>query len=303
MEPARTPALSSEELERRLRKLPMLPAVFGELIGLDASADDYGARVGEIAGREPGLAGRLLSVANGAVLAPASQITTLRDALVRLGARRVSTLISSFAMMKVFVPTTQAQRDLWRHAAQTAVAAQEIATASGWDVAPQTAYVAGLLHDVGRFVQGEQAALDSARVEVAEWNAPRSLIAAERERTGADHCALGWMAARVWRLPRALAEAVRFHHHHGPLEGKVAPASEPLVRIVQQADCLSHLLLRDAARLAELDEAARIDELAAQCVCPGWGLPPLGPEQLAERLAGVQERSAEQFSALGLGGA
>jgi putative nucleotidyltransferase with HDIG domain len=302
MEQARTTPLSSEELERKLRRLPMLPSVFGELIALDSEADDYTARVGEVAGRDPALAGRLLSVANGAVSAPASQITTLREALVRLGARRVSTLISSFAMMQVFVPTTRAQRDLWRHAVQVAVAAQEIAGRSGRGVEPQMAYVAGLLHDVGRFVQGERAADATPRVEVAEWNAPQSLIASERARLGADHCTLGWMAARIWRLPRALGEAIRLHHVHAPLVGKVSPQGEPLVRTIQQADCLSHLVLRDADGLIGLDASALEAQLAQHCVCPTWGLPPLGPDALAGLLPTLRQRSAAQFAALGLGG-
>jgi len=302
MEQARPSALSPDQLERKLRKLPMLPAVFGELIGLDSDADDYTARVAEIAGREPTLAGRVLCVANGAAMAPATQITSLSDALVRLGARRVSTLISSFAMMQVFVPTTRAQRDLWRHAAQTAVAAQEIAAASDWGVPPQLAYIAGLLHDVGRFVQGDQAGHESARQEVAEWNAPQSLIAAERARLGADHCAVGWMAARIWRLPRAIGEAIRFHHHHGSFDGKLPQSGEPLVRIVQQADSVSHLLLRDAERLVGLEASVLSVELAEHCICPTWGPPPLDPAALAGQLGVVQARSEEQFAALGLSG-
>jgi len=300
MSPPKT--FSSEELESRLRKLPRLPSVIGELIALDPSNDDYTSRVNEIAAREPALAGRLLSVANGAMSAPANQITTLHDALVRLGARRVSTLVTSFAVMQVFVPINKAQRDLWRHAILTAVGAQEIAARCSWDVAPQLAYVAGLLHDVGSFVLCNEGEPPVSRGEIAEWNTPPSLSATARKNPANDHCTVGWMAARIWNLPLHLSEVMRFHHHHGPFDDKVSALGRPLIRIVQQADCLSYLLIRHAKQLTSVDSSKLERILAQHCICPDWGEPPVSGSILAELLPEVSAKSLAQVASLSLTG-
>src|SRR5687767_11587468 len=113
----------SASIARKLEKLPVLPSDFGEMIGLDPAADDFGKRVEGIAMREPALAAKLLSVANAALLGSQSTIRTLDVAIVRMGSRRVAALVTSFAAMRVFKPTTEAQRDLWRHALSCAVGA------------------------------------------------------------------------------------------------------------------------------------------------------------------------------------
>ncbi len=300
METSQASRLAREEIDRKLKSLPMLPSGVGELISLDARADDYAARVIDIAEREPALAARLLSVANGAVSAPAKPITGLREALVRLGARRVATLITSFGMMRVFAPTTEGHRNLWRHAVQAAAAAQEIAGHSGSNVDPGQAYAAGLLHDVGQFVMLECGASCSFDAETADWNSPQSPIATERERWGTDHCEIGWTAGRSWWLPRELTEVMRLHHQHGTLQGEVATSIVPLLRIVQQASSVSHLLLRGPEETLRLDPRKLLAKLGYFCVCPTWGKPPLSAQELAARLGAVHAKSGEQVSLLGL---
>lgn len=300
MDASKPMRLSPGDVERKLKSLPTLPAVVGELISLNANADDYSSRVIEIAEREPALAARLLSVANGVLSAPTKPILTLRDALIRLGVKRVATLLTSFALMRVFVPTSPAQRGLWRHAIETAVAAQEIAAAGSWGIDTRQAYVAGLLHDIGRFVVFEYDPQDFGSVEGADWTAPHSLIAAERARIGIDHADVGCMAARSWWLPRVLIEVIRLHHDHGPLEGKTPSAAVPMVRIVQQADSLSCLFRRESEPLHTQEESARVGKLERACVCPSWGEPPLTAQALAALVPTVHEKSEEQLFALGL---
>ncbi len=288
-----------EKIERKLKNLPMLPSGVGELISLDARAEDYAARVIDIAEREPALAAKLLSVANGAVMAPAKPITGLREALVRLGARRVASLITSFGMMRVFAPSTEGHRNLWRHAVQTATASQESAGAGGAGVDPELAYAAGLLHDIGQFVMLECDA-GALEPETADWIAPQSLIAVERERWGIDHCDVGYKAGRSWWLPRELVEVLRLHHHHGSLQGEAAGPIVTLVRVVQQASSLSHLLLRASGPLLGLEPKHLVPKLGFHCVCPTWGKPPLSAQELCARLPAVHARACEQIALLGL---
>lgn len=286
---------------RRLKELPVLPGDFGEMIALDPAADDFGERVAAIAMREPALAAKLLSVANAALLGSQAAIRTLDVAIVRMGSRRVAALVTSFAAMRVFTPTNEAQRDLWRHALSCAVAASEIARASALGVEPQQAYVAGLLHDIGRFVLVDDVPADEGAAFAPDWSRDPGPCALERAAVGIDHSEIGLAAAREWRLPRELWAALRVHHQHADLSGVVPAHVAGLVRVVQQADALSEYLLgpgRDAAKQSPAELAPR---LAFWAVAPGWGAPPLGPEPLAKLVPGIAAQASEQFAALALG--
>lgn len=288
-----------EQIQRQLDDLPMLPSVVLELAGLDARSEEFAARVAHVAAREPSLAARILSVANSVESAPAEPILTLPEAIMRIGSRRVAALITSFAVMRVFVPTNDGQRNLWRHALQVAAGAAEIAAAAGRGTDPQEAYLVGLLHDIGRFVMFEHDPLDLGAVEELGWSTPRSLVAAEREVCGFDHCELGWMASEAWGLPEQLGELLRLHHTHGPTIEELGPRRAELLRVVQQADSLSCLLLRKP-ELPDLEQGERVALLQRLCIHPGWSRPPLDAKALSELVARIAARSAEEARALGL---
>jgi putative nucleotidyltransferase with HDIG domain len=297
-----TPARAvSGSVARRLKELPVLPTAFGEMIALDPAADDFGERVEAIAMREPALAARLLSVANAALLGSQSAIKSLDTAIVRMGSRRVAALVTSFAAVRLFTPTSEAQRDLWRHALSCAVAAGEIAARSGLDVEPQQAYVAGLLHDIGRFVLVDDVPADEGAAFVPDWSRDPGPCALERAAVGTDHAEIGLAAAREWRLPRELWAAMRVHHQHDDLAGVVPEHVGRLVRVVQQADALSEFLLGPGRGAAALAPAELTPKLAFWCAAPSWGTPPLAPDALAPLVKGIWAQAGEQFGALALG--
>lgn len=291
----------SASIARKLKELPVLPSDFGEMIGLDPSADDFGKRVEAIAMREPALAAKLLSVANAALLGSQSAIQTLDVAIVRMGSRRVAALVTSFAAMRVFKPTTEPQRDLWRHALSCAVAAAEIASQAKLGIAPQQAYVAGLLHDIGRFVLVDDVPADEGAAFVPDWSRDPGPCALERAAVGIDHAEIGLAAAREWRLPRELWAAMRVHHQHDDLAGVVPEHVGRLVRVVQQADALSEFLLASGRDASQRSAAELAPRLAFWAAAPSWGTPPLAPERLAPLVRGICAQSSEQFAALALG--
>lgn len=291
---------SREAVERKLDSLPMLPSIVGELMSLDPEADDFRERVVEIAQKEPAVAAKLLSVSNGVQSAPVAPITSINEAVRRLGARKVSDMLSSFAVMMVFKPTTPAQNNLWRHALQSAVAAQEIARQTEADVDPQQAYVTGLLHDIGRFVLSELNPNETGFGDLAEWNAPVSPIEAERSACGIDHVSVGLLAGRKWWLPAAFTQVIKVHHDFDPLEGKLASTFHPMVRIVQQAAGVSLLMMHGVDGQLGDSPRERVARLGELCICPRWEAAPLNGPDLLAALPNIRARSAEQLNSLGL---
>jgi HD-like signal output (HDOD) protein len=70
----------------------------------------------------------------------------------------------------------------------------------------------------------------------AETDQPLAVV--EHVMLGVDHAELGAMIATQWRLPDAVAQAIRFHHH--PAKGE--PGGLSLAQAVHLADAITHAL-------------------------------------------------------------
>lgn len=264
------PVKLEADLERKLEELPLLPAVVSAMLDLNPEADNYFDRLVELAERDPPFAIRVLRCANSAFSSPVAPIISLRQAVMRLGSDQCAGLVLALAVIKVFVPHSDAQRFLWIHSLQTALFARMLCQhVPAMRRAADEAYVCGLLHDIGRFVQFEGAPADLARVDDRHWTSSQELVEVERVALGYDHTLLGWHACRKWSLPASIAEVV-LHHH----DSSLAESSEPLTltQIVQKADMLS------IAMMKKPDLAGAGPEELATCLsteCPGLdaGLP------------------------------
>lgn len=280
-------------LVERIAHLPLLPTVLVRILALDAEDPSYFDKLVKLAEEDPNFAVRLLRVANAAASAPTKPVVTVRQAAIRIGARESAGLVTSMSVSRVFVPRSAGQRDLWIHSLQVAVGARTIASlAPAAHIPPDQAYLAGLLHDIGRFVMFEGASADLDLVESAEWDTPQGLLQTERSLLGYDHAHVGALVCRRWSLPEGLADVVQNHHAYGgEVRAGAARASHELRRIVQMADLLSIRLMR-SPELAELDPTGIATELAVLCGHRDWHSPPVPLTQLAPRVAAIRDESA-----------
>lgn len=184
-------------LKDKIQDLLLLPAVVARLMSLSSHDEKFFEKVLELANDDPPFAVRLIQLANSAVHAPIKPITTLPHAISRIGAQQIISLIFSMAVLRVFVPTTQGQRNLWIHAIQVGLTSRAIAKLSpSLKVDPEQAYLCGILHDIGRFVQFEESVEELGKIDESHWTTPQQLIKAEMKLYGFDHAELGWHACQ-----------------------------------------------------------------------------------------------------------
>jgi len=279
------------DLAAHAEQLPLLPAVVMRVLALDPRNDRYFDDLVALAEEDPTFTVRLLRVANAPMSAPTKPIVTVRQAVVRIGARECAGLVTSVAVSRVFIPRTSAQRNLWVHALQVAVAARTIAALSlAGRVHPGQAYLAGLLHDIGRFVMFESAAEDLSRVDETHWVTPEELLHSERVLLGYDHVKLGLLVCRRWSLPEGVAEVVAHHHDYGLAGFEPQVASAELIRAVQMADFLS-VRMMSVPDLADRDPEDVAQDLDRTCVRREWPQPPVSPSVLAQRVAAIRDEA------------
>jgi putative nucleotidyltransferase with HDIG domain len=197
----------------------------------------------EAARRDPATAGGIMQFANSALYGDVAGVSTLHVAVARLGFETARKVVASLAMRPLlFLPRLEA---LWPHSIEVADLAEQLAgRARGID--PGEAYLAGLLHDVGRIALRATALYDTARLQGLEQSGCPAVYA-EDLILRTDHAILGGQIATMWRLPEPLARAICQHHRP-----ESATAADRLAYLLYLAEYLSGAGedLPSAARLA-----------------------------------------------------
>jgi len=295
-------AAADTELEimaTKINELPVLPQVLVRLLQLDPASDDFFDEFGRLAKEDPGFAIKVIALANSAASAPAAPITTIKDALTRMGAQPVRSMVASLAVQRVFMPTEPNEIRLWEHSVFAAFACAQIAEiVPSVEIDPAEAYLVGLLHDIGRFVMFEHAAPHLLEVDESNWSTADELIEADVQVYKYTHAELGYRACEHWRLPESICDVVQLHHM--PVDSEIVPGSiNAMLFCLQVADnlCLS-LLQRDDFEEISRDE--REQRITSECLKTERNIRTLPAGELAFHLDKIYAESKDLLNGLGL---
>jgi putative nucleotidyltransferase with HDIG domain len=211
--------------------LPVLPSAANRLMRTSAT-DASVADLEKIASSDPVLAGRLLGAANSAIFGRGSEIGSLHQAVLRLGIPMSRKTLLAACFGTLFA--SSALNEIWRHSRTVAALAYEMAASCGMD--PETAWLAGLLHDAGRLITHLSPACkqeDVLRLIAAGF----PLVYAETLVFGVDHAELGGGLLTTWHVPREIAEAVAFHHRPEASESELSG----ILALAEEESCESGL--------------------------------------------------------------
>jgi HD-like signal output (HDOD) protein len=217
--------------------LPILPEAAASV--LEACRDeDVGPRqVAETLQRDAALAGHVLRVANSSAYGGGNPIVSLSQAVSRLGLATVAEITMAVVLKaRLFEPGRHAAlvRPVWAHGAAAGGWAREIARLGRRNV--ESAFLCGLLHDIGRPVV-VQAAADIERRLGRSFDVSDLMLAMDEL-----HCAVGATLIRRWELPEWMASAILWHH-----DPEAAEQHKDEARTTALADRLAHWLLDEGA--------------------------------------------------------
>ncbi len=202
----------------KLWRIPVVSSVYQEICNLlGRGMEDGGSfslsEVSDLASQDPGMAVKVLKMVNSAVFGLRHTVSSLPQAVALLGARRISSLVLGVSLTDQFRTPGAAglaiERE-WQTALMTAQLSRKIATCEGLpsDEA-ETAYLAGLLHNVGRLLLA--ANLEDQFVAVDWPHSVAEVLRKERELFGATHTHLGALLLGFWNVDETVAEAVGFY--------------------------------------------------------------------------------------------
>lgn len=212
------PAITREihsKLLRGLDQLPRLSPNVNRLLNALAHVDVEVREVTELVERDALLTAHILKLANSALMNCGREIISVRQAIAYLGLNTLRRAALSFTVLRVFgrlkTPPTWSFIRFNQHAAATATLAEIVAHTLPSRHEDQ-AFIAGLLHDIGKVVIAvalPQLFEDTAALARVS---DRPLFDCEREMIGIDHAELSALALARWDFPELIRRAVQYHH-------------------------------------------------------------------------------------------
>ena len=218
--------------EESLLSLPQSLSKVLSMVGTDDySMDD----LSKVIMKDPGLTSRILKMANSAFYGHRSEIATLHQAVMMLGAMQVKCLALSASVFQPKLLETKYNIDvkgMFLHFIGVALGCQLLGNVLD-DESPEELFIAGLLHDIGHvffihhFPEDYKKVLDNLDQFPSDY-------AAEKEILGIDHATIGRMLAEKWGFPESLCKAIGEHHD---IPEKIDTVE--MVHIVQLSEALN----------------------------------------------------------------
>ena len=210
-------------------EVPSIPSAIAEAMRLANNPQASISAIESLIGKDQAVAGLLLKYANSSIYGAASRVSSIREAIVRMGQQELRSILYGLFMQarvfrnKQYEPFINA---LWIHTMGCAVLSRRIAGHLGLD--EESAFLAGLLHDVG-----QAALINAVATIIPESLRPSAyIVEAAMEEV---HAWAGRSVVRKWGLPERIIDAVSAHHNY-----KLAQTDEELAAVVQVADIMAY---------------------------------------------------------------
>lgn len=213
-----TPARVKPDVDE-FHELPPLPATAARILQLAADPHSNARQLAEIIEQDPALSAQILRYANSSLYGYAGSIGNLQTAIARvLGFDYVLNLALGFSIGKSLRIPREGPFGLdafWKHSVYAARLVEQLARCLPKRQRPPggTAYLAGLLQNLGRLVLGHTFQPEFFILNrFAQANPDMPTCELERHVLGVTHDRIGAWLMEAWGLPQELVTAVRHHH-------------------------------------------------------------------------------------------
>lgn len=219
MVPLIEPKVDSGPLRARaircLGELPPFSPILNRLLASLAKEDVSFNKLGDLIEKDPVMTGNLLHLVNSALYARRGSINSVRHALSLLGINKLRNAVLGMSITRMWnqvrTPPSWSMARFNMHSSAAAILSDLLSQRLSVDYA-EGAFVAGLLHDVGRLLIALGLTEEYGRILQMHESEGKPLLECELEVTGLTHPELSAEALAHWNLPEPIQNAVRFHH-------------------------------------------------------------------------------------------
>lgn len=234
------PTLAPAPFEKALKGIGKLPPFSPVLTKVMASLSNDDVMISELADwvdKDTVLTGNVLRMANSAAYGRSGRVASVPHAITMLGTNRLRNIVLSLSvcnmMAQLKLPASWSTKQFNLHGVAVANMSDLIAQNAKIEY-PEGAFVAGLLHDVGKLLLAISCPVEYTVVIAEAKREGRAFHDVEIEHFGFSHAEMSQKVMENWKLPIPVQMAGRFHHD--PDAQETGAGLRELSRAVKLAD-------------------------------------------------------------------
>ncbi len=229
--------MSEQELEKKQKRtklvlsnvynLPAVSQVMMEVSNMLDNPTTNTAKLGQMIGKDQGLATKILSISNSPLYGLPRKVTTIDFAILIIGYQDIKNIVIALSMIESFKNKTDKylnQKEFWIHSMLSGNAAKRVAEDLGFRIGSEV-FVSGLLHDLGIPVLHKYFHNEFMQIVDEVNNSGRPFHEVEVEILGYDHQDIGRFLAEKWNLPQQHCSTINNHHNPSKAEENKVMAS------------------------------------------------------------------------------
>lgn len=201
--------------------LPTFPENIIELQNLcsrkDSTIDAISAKISQ----DPSLSADVIKLSNSAGFVPGKRIMTIKDAVKIIGLKNLNLILTASAAKTILQNKYKKFEVIWEHCIRVAYYSTLIAKSKQLGAVSDSAFTAGLLHDIGKIVlMSADDRIIHTISEITRNKQLRSSSILEEISVGISHAEIGGLIAEKWNFPASLKLAIENHHSPLNVEGE-----------------------------------------------------------------------------------
>ena len=226
--------------------IPSPPQIITRLLAMISEDRCSADELSELILKDPSLTARILKVANSPFYQFSNKIETVSHAISLLGQETIRMICVSESFLAIFPMNRGRLHQLFQrhndHSLLTGIIAKALIAYLSPDVDPEKAFIAGLLHDIGKPILWY-----NFSGQIREYEQVRrtglSEIETERMVFGYDHLRVGKWLADEWTLGEELTDAICQHHQEVQPVYAVGELKPALSEIVYFANLMAKTMV------------------------------------------------------------
>lgn len=230
-------SIIQQQIVNDVNELPTFPEHVMELQRMCRDSDVTIPIIANKISLDPSVSASVIKLANSAGFITSRHIDTIADAVKIIGLKNLNSLLVATATRKILDDRFSSFKDVWTHCNLCAFYARGIALEKGLKDAADKAFLASLLHDLGKIVLLSANPVLTEHIEEVSVNRQmRTSTVLEEITIGVSHSTIGKMIAEKWNFPGYITEAIEFHH--SPLYADTAYKEVVYLTYIANVMCL-----------------------------------------------------------------
>jgi len=204
-----------EKIMQTVEDLPPMPNVVMKSQEVLADPNSSVKDLSSILEMDQSIVSKVLKLANSAYYGLSGRVSSIHHASSLLGQKILGEIITmagvSGFLANAMEGYQQEAGELWRHSIATGICSRIIADKRKPEISNE-AYMAGLLHDVGKIILDPYVLERRKEFDDFLEDEEHIFLDAEKEILGFDHTEIASEVCKKWNIPKPIIFAIRYHH-------------------------------------------------------------------------------------------